>query len=92
MYAPGYTQKNALQDALKVIAYKVNTPSAPVVDELVDAESRLHDLTGAEVLAAMVAALNSGITPSVAPAPTVTADSGTQRRQQVAPDTWPDVG
>lgn len=75
MFMPGYTEKKALHDALKVLAFRVNTPAAPVVDELIDAESRLHDLTGAEVLAVMVAALNSGITPRVPPAVMVTTET-----------------
>lgn len=70
MYTNGYTEKHALQDVLKFLAYRVHNPGAEVTDELLDAEARLQDLNSVELLDAVGAALRCGIKPGVARAGT----------------------
>jgi hypothetical protein len=66
MYTNGYTEKSALQDVLKFLAYRVHHPQAEVTAELLDAEARLQDLNSKELLDAVGAALRSGINPGIA--------------------------
>jgi len=65
MFVNGYTEKRALQDVLKFIAYRVNNPNARPTLELLDAEIRLQDLSVVELLDAVGAALRSGINPGI---------------------------
>lgn len=71
MYTNGYTEKHALQDALKFLAYRVHHPQAEVTAELLDAEARLQDLNSVELLDAVGAALRCGIRPGIARAGSV---------------------
>lgn len=65
MFFDGYTPKLAVQDVLKFIAYRVHNPEADVSDELLEAEVRLQDLNGMELLDAVGAALRCGIRPGI---------------------------
>lgn len=65
MYLSNYSKKLALQDMLKVIAYRVNTPSAEVSVELSNAEDRLLMLNSRELLDVVCETLTCGITPTV---------------------------
>lgn len=66
MYTNGYTEKHALQDVLKFLAYRVHHPQAEATAELLDAEARLQDLNSVELLDAVGAALRCGIKPGIA--------------------------
>lgn len=70
MFTNGYTEKHALQDVLKFLAYRVHNPQAEVTAELLDAETRLQDLNSVELLDAVGAALRCGIKPGIARAGT----------------------
>ena len=65
MYLSNYSKKLALQDMLKVIAYRVNTTSAEVSVELSNAEDRLLMLNSRELLDVVCETLTCGITPTV---------------------------
>lgn len=65
MFIDGYTQKNAMHDVFKFIAYRVKNPNAEVTNELLDAEARLQDLNSSELLGVVGAALRSGISPGI---------------------------
>lgn len=71
MYTNGYTEKRALQDVLKFLAYRVHHPQAEVTAELLDAEARLQDLNSVELLGAVGAALRCGMKPGIARAGSV---------------------
>lgn len=66
MFIDGYTEKLAVHDVLKFIAYRVKNPNANPSTELLDAESRLRDLNSGELLDAVGAALRCGINPGIA--------------------------
>lgn len=80
MYTAGYSEKHALQDVLKFLAYRVHNPQAEVTAELLDAEIRLQDLNSVELLAAVGAALRCGIKPGIARAGTAVKDSSNSAR------------
>jgi hypothetical protein len=65
MFIDGYTEKRALDDVLKFIAYRVKNPNVNPTNELLDAESRLRDLNSGELLDAVGAALRCGINPGI---------------------------
>jgi len=65
MYLSNYSKKLALQDMLKVIAHRVNTPAAEVSVELTNAEDRLLMLNSRELLDVVCETLTCGITPTV---------------------------
>lgn len=65
MYLPNYSKKFALQDMLKVIAYRVKTPSAEVSVELTNAEDRLSMLNSRELLDVVCETLAAGVTTTV---------------------------
>lgn len=76
MYVPGYTPKHAMQDMLKMIGYRVNHPNAAPTQKLLDAESRLRNLSGTEMLDVVVRTLSCGFRPGIDPPETAVPDDG----------------
>lgn len=85
MFTNGYTEKHALQDVLKFLAYRVHNPQAEVTAELLDAETRLQDLNSVELLDAVGAALRCGIKPGIARAATVVKNPFENKRGRFGP-------
>lgn len=80
MFVNGYTEKRALHDVLKFIAYRVKNPNVNPTTELLDAESRLRDLSSGEVLDAVGAALRCGINPGIEREGSLVADPFKEKR------------